>query len=207
MKKDGHITEVNDKQKNTGSAGALRIRNRITDMTLIAVFAALIAVCSQITIPAAVPFTLQTFAVFIAGGMLGLKRGTLSVIIYILLGAVGVPVFSGFKGGAAVLTGPTGGYIIGFIATAALVGFFYDRIGSKLWSMAVSMLLGLAVCYVFGTLWFVVIYSSTKGSMDILTALGICVFPFLVFDAIKIAAAAVLVNRLHSIKALKTLGF
>jgi len=175
-------------------------KQTILDMVLIALFAAIIAVCAQITIPVPpVPFTLQTLAVFLAGGLLGMKRGFFSVLIYILLGAVGVPVFAGFKGGFAALIGPTGGYIIGFIATVLIVGFFYDKFGSKLWITAVAMLVGLLACYVFGTAWFLIVYNQTKGGMDLLKALSLCVTPFLLFDAVKIAVAAILCNRLHKL--------
>ena len=91
------------------------------DMVYIAVFAVLIAICSWISIPTTVPFTLQTFAVFLAVGVLGGKRGSLSVLIYILLGAVGIPVFAGFSGGFGVLLGQTGGYIVGFLFSALLM--------------------------------------------------------------------------------------
>ena len=88
------------------------------DMAYIAVFAVLIAVCSWISIPTTVPFTLQTFAVFLTVGVLGGKRGSLAVLVYILLGCVGVPVFAGFSGGIGVLAGQTGGYIVGFLFSA-----------------------------------------------------------------------------------------
>ena len=86
------------------------------DLTLIAVFAAVIAVCAWISIPAAVPFTLQTLGIFLAVGLLGGRRGTISVGVYLLLGAVGAPVFSGFNGGIGYLLGATGGYLLGFLA-------------------------------------------------------------------------------------------
>ena len=94
---------------------------RVVDLAYMAVCAALIAICSWISIPAAVPFTMQTFAVFCVLGLLGGKRGTISILVYILLGAVGLPVFAGFSGGIGILFGTTGGYIIGFI----FVGLIY----------------------------------------------------------------------------------
>ncbi len=176
-----------------------RKHTQIRDMVLISLFAALIAVCSIITIPTTVPFTLQTLAVFLAGSTLGLKRGTASVLVYILLGAVGLPVFSQFKSGISAIIGPTGGYIIGFIATVVIVGFFHDRFGSKIWINAAAMALGLLICYIFGTIWFIVVFNQTKGGMDLIKALHICVIPFLLFDAAKIGAAAVISNRINAI--------
>lgn len=187
--------------------------SKLTDMILIGLFAALIAVCAQIQIPAAVPFTLQTFAIFLAVGLLGGKRGTVSVVIYILLGMVGLPVFAGFKGGIAALLGTTGGYIIGFIFSALLMWALEKPVSSlfgketgadskknifrKMAGPAISMILGLIVCYIFGTAWFVIVYTNTKEPIGILTALGWCVFPFIIPDLIKIALALVLTLRLR----------
>lgn len=187
--------------------------SKLTDMILIGLFAALIAVCAQIQIPAAVPFTLQTFAIFLAVGLLGGKRGTVSVVIYILLGMVGLPVFAGFKGGIAALLGTTGGYIIGFIFSALLMWAMEKPVSSlfgketgadsqknifrKMTGPAISMILGLIVCYIFGTAWFVIVYTNTKEPIGILTALGWCVFPFIIPDLIKITLALVLTLRLR----------
>jgi biotin transport system substrate-specific component len=187
--------------------------SKLTDMILIGLFAALIAVCAQIQIPATVPFTLQTFAIFLAVGLLGGKRGTVSVVIYILLGMVGLPVFAGFKGGIAALLGTTGGYIIGFIFSALLMWAMEKPVSSllgketgadskknifrKMAGPAISMILGLIVCYIFGTAWFVIVYTNTKEPIGILTALGWCVFPFIIPDLIKIALALVLTLRLR----------
>lgn len=173
----------------------------LTDMVYVAVFTAIISVLAQISIPLGVivPFTLQTLGMFLAGAMLGWKRGTLSVILYVLLGAVGLPVFAGFSGGVSVLFGPTGGYIIGFIFTALAVGFMTDKLGRKLWVLAVSMVIGLLLCYIFGTAWFIILYNIQGNAMDLITALGYCVFPFLIADGLKIIVAAVLVNRLDKI--------
>lgn len=176
-----------------------RTNSHILDIAYIAMFAAVITVCAQIQIPTTVPFTLQTLGVFVAGSMLGWKRGTISVLLYILLGLVGIPVFAGFSGGVATLFGLTGGYIIGFIFTALLVGFMCDKLGKKLWVLAVSMILGLLVCYAFGTAWFMVVYSSNNGAIDLMTALSWCVIPYLLFDAAKIVCASILVNRLDKI--------
>lgn len=164
---------------------------RTIDIVYVGLFAALIAVCAWISIPMTVSFTLQTCAVCLTAGLLGWKRGTLTVIIYILLGMVGLPVFTGFKSGIAAVTGPTGGYIVGFIFTALIVGLAADRIGKKLWVNVIFMAVGIFVCYLFGTVWFMIAYNVTFAS-----ALATCVIPFLIPDVVKIAVAAVLVNRL-----------
>lgn len=177
----------------------MKEKTNLLNLVYVAMFAAIITICAQIQIPTAVPFTLQTLGVFVASALLGWKRGTLSVAVYILLGLIGVPVFAGFTGGAGVLFGLTGGYIIGFLFTAFIVGFMCDKLGRKLWVLALSMALGLLACYVFGTVWFMLIYNYTMGSISLVSALGMCVVPFLLFDAIKIAAAVVLVNRLDKV--------
>ncbi len=177
----------------------MKEKTNLLNLVYVAMFAAIITICAQIQIPTAVPFTLQTLGVFVASALLGWKRGTLSVAVYILLGLIGVPVFAGFTGGAGVLFGLTGGYIIGFLFTAFIVGIMCDKLGRKLWVLALSMTLGLLACYVFGTVWFMLIYNYTMGSISLVSALGMCVAPFLLFDAIKIAAAVVLVNRLDKV--------
>jgi len=169
------------------------------DLTTCAVGAALIAICSWISIPATVPFTLQTFGICLIAGVFGWKRGLWTVAVYILLGAFGVPVFSGFHGGIAVLFGTTGGYIFGFLLTALIVGIAADRYRSKLWVLALSMVLGIAVCYAFGTVWFIRVYAKNSGPIGVMTALSWCVFPYILPDAVKIAAAVPLVNRLYRV--------
>lgn len=169
-------------------------------MAYIALFAVVMAVCSWISIPILqVPYTLQTFAVFLAVGVLGGRRGTLAVLVYILLGAVGVPVFAGFTGGLGNLLGNTGGYIIGFLFSALLMWLVEALFGRKLWVLAVSMVLGLLVCYAFGTAWFMVVYARNAGAVGLGTALGWCVIPYIIPDLVKIALALVLTNRLRAL--------
>ena len=172
-------------------------RSKTYDIVYIAVFAVIMAICSWISIPAAVPFTLQTFGVFIAAGVLGGKRGTLSVLVFILLGAVGIPVFANFSGGIGVLVGPTGGYIIGFLFSALVMWAMEKLPGKKSIMQIVSMVVGLVVCYAFGTAWFMVVYGKANGPVGLVTALGWCVFPFIIPDLIKIALAYVLSRKLR----------
>ena len=107
------------------------------DMVYIALFACLMAICAWISIPGQIPFTLQTMGVFLAVGLLGGKRGTVAVLVYILMGAVGLPVFSGFAGGLGKLLGMTGGYIVGFLVSALLMWAMEALFGSKKWVLPV----------------------------------------------------------------------
>jgi biotin transport system substrate-specific component len=173
--------------------------SKTLDMVYIAVFAVLIAICSWISIPTVVPFTLQTFAIFLSIGILGGKRGTLAVLVYILLGLMGIPVFAGFSGGIGVLAGNTGGYIMGFLLSALVMWAMEKILGKKLWVLALSMIIGLFVCYAFGTAWFMIVYTRNTGAVGLASVLGWCVVPFLIPDFIKIALAFILSKRLEKL--------
>lgn len=166
-------------------------------MAYIAVFAVMIAVCSWLSIPAAIPFTLQTFGIFLAVGVLGGKRGTISVLIYLLLGAIGIPVFSGFSGGIGHILGATGGYIVGFLFSALIMWAMESLLGKKRWVLPISMIFGLIGCYVFGTIWFLFVYANNSGAIGFMTALGWCVFPYIIPDLLKILLALALSKRLN----------
>ena len=162
-----------------------------TDLVYMALGAVLIALCSWITVPAAVPFTMQTFAVFFILSTLGGKRGTVTILVYIALGAAGVPVFSQFGAGPGVLLGNTGGYILGFLA----MGFTYWGITALLGETRKIRFLGLLLGLV-GTAWFLLLYTRTQESMGILPVLGWCVFPFVIPDLVKLGLALALERRL-----------
>ncbi len=190
------------------------------DLVFIAISAALIAICSWISIPAAVPFTLQTFAVFLILCLLGAKRASLAIAVYIMLGAAGLPVFSGFGGGIGYLLGTTGGYILGFLLMGPIYALFVrsgraalsqrtSRPGSAalsqrtflsgsatLWRQALALLLGLIACYATGTFWFMVVYARGHGSVSFGTVLSWCVLPFIIPDLIKLALALFLSRRI-----------
>ncbi len=157
---------------------------------------ALIAICSWIHIPATVDFTLQTLAVFLTVGLLGGKLGTLAVLAYILLGAVGAPVFAGFHGGLSVILGSTGGYIIGFVFSALVMWAVIHRFGEGTVALVAGMAAGLLVCYAFGTAWFMVVYTRANGAVSLGTVLSWCVIPFILPDVAKIAVATLLTKRL-----------
>lgn len=157
-----------------------------------AVFAAFIGICSQIQIPLPmIPINLALFAVNLAGVLLGAKYGTLSVVVYVLLGLVGVPVFNNFSGGAGVLFGKTGGYIIGYIFAALITGLFAKRFKESPVKLYFAMTLATLTCYAFGTAWFMVINNSTLW-----LTLTYCVFPFIPGDIIKMLAVVLLSRKL-----------
>ena len=160
------------------------------------ILAALIAVCSWISIPTAVPFTLQTFAVFLTLGLLGGRLGTLAVTVYLLLGAVGLPVFAGFHGGLGAFLGATGGYLVGFLFTALTMWGAERGLGKSAPVFLGSAVVGQILCYLFGSVWYYAVYTSSAGPVGMFTVLGWCVFPFLLPDAVKLALAWLLSRRL-----------
>ncbi len=171
-------------------------KNRIINLVYTAMFAAITAVCSLISVPFAVPFTLQTFAVFFALFMLGGRRGTCALCAYICLGLAGLPVFSGFMGGFSVLFGATGGYIIGFLLTS-LIYWMLERIfGKSGRTMLASSAAGLLVCYIVGSLWYAFVFMNGTGSMGFTAALLQCVVPFIIPDVLKITLAFFLQSKL-----------
>lgn len=167
------------------------------DLAFTAMFAALIVVCSWISIPTAVPFTLQTFAIYCALECLGGKRGFFAVLTYILLGAAGVPVFAGFSGGLGSILGTTGGYIIGFLANAA-VYWAFEKLPhhEKLWMRLTALVLGTVLCYVLGTAWFMYVYTRQVEAVTLGQALAWCVTPFLGSNVLKLALALGISDRL-----------
>lgn len=169
---------------------------RVRDMTYIALSAVLLAVCSWISIPTAIPFTMQTFGIFLIFALLGGRRGSLAVLVYLLMGAVGLPVFSGFTGGLGQLMHVTGGYLLGF-QFGFLVMWLLERVlGRCTWALAVAMLAGLAVCYAFGTAWLMLAYAGTTGAAGLGSVLLLYVAPYVVPDLAKLALALAVSRRL-----------
>ena len=162
-------------------------------LVMCAVFAALMAVCAQIAIPFwPANICLTLFAVELCGALLKKQYAALATLAYILLGLVGVPVFTGFNGGAAVLLKSTGGYIVGYLFCAFLIAWLIERWGRDFWKQCLAMAVGVLVCYVFGTIWFIILTGRTLWE-----SLGLCVIPYLPGDAVKIALAAFLSTRLY----------
>ena len=159
----------------------------VRKMVLSSLFAALTAVCAWISLPIPpVAFTLQTFAVLLTLGVLGGRWGCVSILLYLLLGMVGLPVFAGFQSGAVALPGPTGGFLWGFLA-AGIAYWLLERLG-KLPAMVVAQV----VVYVCGCIWF----SFYGGNTGVLAAALTCVVPYLIPDAVKLALAYSLANRI-----------
>ena len=164
-------------------------------MVFTAIIAALICVASPFSIPmpGLVPISLGTFAIYLGSALLGCKRATVAVAVFILIGAVGLPVFTGFTGGFAKLLGVTGGYIIGYVPLAYITGIFSEKFNNKIFFMPVGMILGTIALYVFGTAWFMI---ATGSNLE--AALMSCVVPFLIGDSIKIAVATAIAKPLQT---------
>ena len=157
------------------------------NMVRAAFFAGAMAVCAWLAVPISdIGLTMQTFGVFLALGLLGGKWGTVSIGIYLLMGLVGLPVFSGFRGGPGMLFGVTGGYLWGFLASG-LVYWALERVGKL-----PGFVCGLLACYACGTLWF--LQYSGGGLAFVLLR---CVVPYLIPDLLKLCLAWSLSRRLH----------
>lgn len=164
------------------------------DLTLTALFSVIICICSWLSIPSAVPFTLQTFAVFLTMLVLGGKRGTAAIALYILLGSFGLPVFHSFTGGIGILLGPSGGYITGFLLLSLTYWLITKKAGEKLWTKALALLTGLILCYLTGCVQFALV-----SEVSIKSAFLICVLPFLLPDTVKLILSLLLSNKIIKI--------
>ncbi len=174
----------------------MKQKRTVEHLVKIALFSALISVGAWITVPLPIPFTLQLLFVFSAVGILGCRDAVVSVLVYLLLGAIGVPVFSGFHGGLSALLGPTGGYLFGFAAAALTAGVLAGKAPSFL-RLFFSMLGGLAVCYLFGSLWFALFFVGKSFLPALGTAFIKCVLPFILPDTLKILVASLLSVRIN----------
>lgn len=161
--------------------------SKIQFMTLTGLMSAIICIMApfSVILPISpVPISLCTLAIYFAAMVLGMKQGLLSVLLYILLGLAGLPVFSGFTGGIGRLLGPTGGYILGYLFLALICGFFADKWPRRFFPNFVGMLLGTAACYAIGTLWL-----ACQSNISITAAFGSTVLPFLPGDLVKLLMA------------------
>lgn len=154
-------------------------------MAVTALMAAVMCVLGPLSVPiGAVPISLTNFVICLTVWLLGPKFGTLSVAIYLALGAVGIPVFSGYGAGLAKLAGPTGGYLIGFLPMALIGGLFIEKSKGNPIVSGLGLVLGIAVSYAFGTAWFVF-----QMQCELSYAMAVCVYPFIAFDLAKVVIA------------------
>ena len=183
---------------------ATKNRSFIYDLVLISISAALITVCSWISIPfGPVPFTLQTLAILAVMLTCGGRRGTIAILVYLAMGLCGVPVFAGFKGGVASFAGPTGGFLIGFIFAALLYWLLEKLIFKRLmtgtiktWIFGVlNSVLFEVVMYFIGVIWFMTVYAAQTGPVGIATVMSWCVIPFIIPDVVKLIAAVITGER------------
>ena len=193
------MDRLNSCEFNMKDAKEMKKNYKTIDLVYIALGAVLITICSWISIPTTVPFTMQTFAVFFVLSILGGKRGTVAIIVYVLLGAVGVPVFAQFNSGIGILFGNTGGYIVGFIFMGLVYWLIVHFLGKKLWVEILAMVIGLAVCYSFGTVWFMIVYAQANAAVGLAMVLAWCVIPFIIPDLIKLGLALTLARRLSPV--------
>lgn len=165
----------------------------ITQIAVIGVMTAVICILAPFSLPIGpVPISFTNLAIYIALYVLGMKRGTISYLIYLLIGLVGVPVFSGFIGGPQKLFGPTGGYLIGFIPMAVIAGIVIDKCMKKWYFCLLAMIAGTWVCYLFGTAWL-----AFQANMTFKAALAAGVIPFIIEDLIKMVLALLIGPQIH----------
>lgn len=159
-------------------------------MTLIALMTALTCILGPLSIPlpfSPVPISFTNLVLYFSVFVLGTKFSTISYIVYLLIGLVGLPVFSGFSGGPAKVAGPTGGYLVGFVFLTVIAGFFVEHFKGKLSFAVLGMVLGTSVCYLFGTIWL-----SMQLNIGFVAGLGVGVFPYIPGDLVKIAIACII---------------
>ena len=162
----------------------------VKHMTLIGFMAALLSILGPFFLPlpfSPVPVSLTTLILYFTIYVLGMKRALLSCIIYLLIGLVGLPFFTGYVGGVGKITGPTGGYLIGYLLLVVIAGLFIDRWSSNHGLCILGLVLGTVACYLFGTIWL-----SFQNHLTFPAALTAGVLPFLPVDSIKIILASVL---------------
>lgn len=172
-------------------------RGGIYDIVITALMTAVMCVASFITIPVgAVPVTMQTFVIYVACAVLGTKKTVISVGLYIFLGILGMPVFSSFRGGIGVLAGATGGYILGFLLIALVSGIIIGLKKNNRIVMFFAFLTGTLLCYLAGTVWYVIFYIGEMNFMNFAGAFSVCVVPFIVPDIIKMLVASIVAKAL-----------
>ncbi|MBP3305913.1 MAG: biotin transporter BioY [Oscillospiraceae bacterium] len=168
-------------------------KRKIYTLTVTAVMTAVTCILAPISISiGTIPISFTNLAIYLSLFLLGWKIGTVSVVVYLLIGLTGIPVFSGFTGGVAKLVGPTGGYLIGFIPMAVVAGLVIEKTNNRFLQFA-GMVAGTAIAYALGTAWYCVVMNS-----GVVAALSVCVFPFIPVDIAKIVIAIVVGSMLKT---------
>ncbi len=166
------------------------MRNQKTKtLVLISIMTAITCILGPLSIAipiSPVPISFTNLAIYFTAILLGGKKGTISCLVYLLIGFAGVPVFSGFSAGPAKLLGPTGGYLIGFVFMSIISGFFVDKFENKIQMYILGMILGTIVTYALGTVWL-----AYQANLTLKAALFAGVIPYIPADFIKIAIAAI----------------
>ncbi len=171
-------------------------KERQKNSNRIALAAALMVLCAWVAIPGPVPFTLQTFGVFVTAGLLGEKKGSAAVLIYILLGAIGIPVFSGGRGGVGIIAGETGGYIIGFLPAVFVGGILCKKNRNSMAWICFSLTASLVICYITGGVWAFCMFFSANPVAGAVTVLSKHILSFIIPDVLKLVLAAFLIKKL-----------
>ena len=175
------------------------MKSRINDIVLISLSIILITISAWIEIPFIVPFTLQTLAIFIITGLFKFRISFLSVVIYIVMGIIGIPVFSGFQGGIGVLMKYTGWFLLGFILIPIIYNIINKLIIKKNISLIISFIISLIIIYLIGSIWFYFVYTNMNDNVNFIDCIVISVLPFIIPDLFKLFISLILINKLSNI--------
>ena len=170
---------------------------KLRDSILIAFFSIIILICSRIAIPWVIPFTLQSFGIFLTFSILGGKKGLISLFLYFIMGIIGIPISASGVVGPALFFTPTFGYLIGWLLCGIIFWISETKMGNSNRTRLIFLSIGTIICYAAGTIWFMLIYSYKNTPIGIWSALCYCVFPFIIFDTIKLILSNTIANKLH----------
>ena len=165
------------------------------NLCVASLFVGVISVCSWVSFATVIPVTMQLFAILLSSYFLSTTYSVISVAVYLLLGAVGVPIFSLFRGGISHLLGPTGGFLIGFIPAVFVSSLLLKKLNKTFFGCVLSFFVGTVCCYIFGVIWFSLISGNKISFFSIYNSFLNCVLPFIPFDLLKILLAALVVKR------------
>ncbi len=166
------------------------------NMVLTSLFTALLAACAQLVVPFTVPFTMQTFALYTSLLVLGAKQTFAAVGVYIALGAVGAPVFSGFSSGIGVILGQNGGFILSFLLACPIFALALKIFSKSKYAEFFALASATITCYIVGTLWFALVFGISSEGFTALKALSWCVLPFVIPDCVKMLLSMMFCRRL-----------